>query len=167
LSCSLRLRSNVLDLDGSTLSIARCLGLGLGDRGVLVAETTDNWNLTGFRWLSDWCTASESWYVVLIFGMHARVNNIGRCGCGACYETDNVGVLAQPAVTSNLKQIGTLSRVGDQDPAQEVASMRRDILGEGQGRRDNVLVQQVDVITFRVGRIVIEGQVSCKHGILV
>ncbi|KAG9755210.1 hypothetical protein KCU59_g159, partial [Aureobasidium melanogenum] len=53
LSCSLRLRSNVLDLDCSTLSIARCLGFGLGDRSILVAKTANNGNLTGFGWLSN------------------------------------------------------------------------------------------------------------------
>jgi hypothetical protein len=82
-------------------------------------------------------------------------NVIGRC-CGTCDEADNMGEIAEPAVTSNFEEIGSLPWIGNEDALQEVARMRCDILGEGEMRRYNVLVQEVDIVAFRVRWIVVE-----------
>lgn len=44
--------------------------------------------------------------------------------------------------------------------------MWRDIFGEGERCRNDIFVQQVDVVAFRVGWIVIEGEIAGEHGIL-
>lgn len=75
-------------------------------------------------------------------------------------------VFAEPAVTSHFKEVSTLSRIRDEDPPQEIARVRRNIFGEGQRRGNNVFVQQVDVITLWVRRIVVKRQIASKHGIL-
>jgi hypothetical protein len=85
---------------------------------------------------------------------------------GAADEANDVGILAQPAVSSHLEQIRSLSWIGHQDAPKKISGMRRDIFWESQRCADNVFVQQVDVVAFWVGWIVVEWQVSCQHGIL-
>ncbi len=41
------------------------------------------------------------------------------------------GVLAEPAVAGHLEQVGTLSGVWHENPAQKVSGMRSDVFGEG------------------------------------
>lgn len=45
--------------------------------------------------------------------------------------------------------------------------MRSDIFGECQGSCDNVFVQKIDIVTIRVGRVVVKGEITCKHRILM
>lgn len=81
-------------------------------------------------------------------------------------EADDMCVVCQPAVTRNLEQIGALPWVGDEDALEEISGMRCDVFGESEGRGDNVLVQEVDVVTLGVRWVVIEGQVASQHGVL-
>lgn len=45
--------------------------------------------------------------------------------------------------------------------------MGRHIFGERQRSRDNVLVQEINVITIRVGGVIVKGEVSRKHRVLM
>lgn len=67
-----------------------------------------------------------------------------------------MGVFAQPAMPSNLEQVGTFPRVRDQYPSQQVSCMRCDVFGEGERGVDYVFVKKVDVIAFRVRWVVVE-----------
>lgn len=75
-------------------------------------------------------------------------------------------VLAQPAVPGNFEKVGALTGIGDEDALQKIASMRGDVFGEGERGRDDILVEEVNVVAFGVGRIVVKRQVSGQHGIL-
>jgi len=77
-----------------------------------------------------------------------------------------VSILTQPAVSRNFEEIGTLSWIRNQDTAKQIAGVRCDIFGKGQGCGDDVLVQKVDIVTLWVSRIVIEGQIARKHSVL-
>lgn len=57
---------------------------------------------------------------------------------------------------SNLEQIGALSRVWDQNSLQQIAGMWRDVVWEYKWCGDNVSIQEVDVVAFGVGRVVVE-----------
>jgi hypothetical protein len=71
-------------------------------------------------------------------------------------ELHNVSVLAQPAMSCNLEQVRTFSRVWDQNALQQIPGMRRNIFGECQWGRYNVLIQEVDIIALGVRWIVVE-----------
>lgn len=101
-----------------------------------------------------------------VFGWNSRVGDVGRSSGTAGDETDDVGVLAQPAVTSNLEQIRSLSWVRHQDTPEQVSGVRCDVFGESEGSRDDVLIKQIDVVAFGVRWIVVEGEVAGKHCIL-
>lgn len=75
-------------------------------------------------------------------------------------------VFAQPTVSCYFEQVCALSWIWDKDSSKEVSSMRCDIFGEGKRGRDNVFIQKVDVVSFRIGWIVVERQISCEHSIL-
>jgi hypothetical protein len=89
------------------------------------------------------------------------------CGCGAAGDkSNNVCVLTQPAVSGHLKQISPFPRIGHQYSPEKVAGVRSHIFREGQRRRHYILVEKVNIIAFRVRRVVIKGQIPRKHGIL-
>jgi len=89
------------------------------------------------------------------------------CSCGAAGdESNNVRVLTQPAVSGNLKQVGPFPRIGYQYSPEKVTSVWSYIFREGQGCRHYILVEKVDIVAFRVRRIVVKGQITRKHGIL-
>ena len=67
----------------------------------------------------------------------------------------------------HFKQVRSLSWVGHQYTPQEIARMGRHIFGERQRSRDNVLVQEINVITIRVGGVIVKGEVSRKHRVLM
>ena len=90
----------------------------------------------------------------------------GLCGIAGGDEAHDMGVVCQPAVTRNFKQIRALSRVGDEYPLEKVSCVRRDILGEGEWGGHDVLVQEVDVVALGICWIVVEGQVTSQHGVL-
>lgn len=95
------------------------------------------------------------------------LNDVGRLALdSAANEANHMRVLAQPTVSCNLKQICSPSWIGDEDSPQKIASMWCYIFGEGQRCADNVLVEEIDVIAFWIGRIVVKGKVASKHSIL-
>lgn len=63
---------------------------------------------------------------------------------------DHMGILAQPAMTGDFEEIGSVSRIRHQNLSQKIPSMWRDIFWEGEWRRNYVLVQKVDVIPLGV-----------------
>jgi hypothetical protein len=77
-----------------------------------------------------------------------------------------MGVFTQPAMPGDLEQVSPFSWVRHKDSSQKIAGMRCDIFGEGQRSRNNVFVEKVDVVAFRIGWIVVEGEIACQHRIL-
>ena len=55
---------------------------------------------------------------------------------------------------------GPVFRVGDEHKRQEIPRFGGDVVGERQWCVDDILVQQVNVVSVRVGRVVIEGKVT-------
>lgn len=94
-------------------------------------------------------------------GWNRRVGNVCHVGGAAGNVRYNMRVLTQPTVASNFEEIGTFARVGNQNPSQEITSMRGHVFGEGERRGDDVFVQKIDVVTIRVGRVVVEWQIAC------
>jgi hypothetical protein len=81
-------------------------------------------------------------------------------------EANDMRVICQPAVASDLEEVGALPWVRHEYPLEQVPRMRCDIFGEGEWCRNNVLVQEVDIVTLWVRRIVVERQITCQHGVL-
>ena len=79
---------------------------------------------------------------------------------------DDLGILRQPTMTGDFEKVGSLSWVRNQYAAEKITSVRCDVLGKGEGGRDYVFVQEVNVVSLWVGRVVVEGQVTGKHRIL-
>jgi hypothetical protein len=69
-------------------------------------------------------------------------------------------------MSSNLEQVRAFPRVGYKNSAEKVSRMWRHIFGEGKWSVDNILVQKIDVIAFRVGWVVVEWQIASEHSIL-
>lgn len=66
-------------------------------------------------------------------------------------------ILAQPAVASDLEKIGPFAWIRDQNSPKKVSCVWRDIFREGQRRRGDVFIQQINVVAFRVGWVIVEG----------
>jgi hypothetical protein len=66
----------------------------------------------------------------------------------------------------DLEQISSFARVGNKNTLEQVSCMRCNIFGEGERGRDDVFVEQVDVVALWIGWVVIEGEVAGEHGIL-
>jgi hypothetical protein len=137
-----------------------------------------------FGWLPDGCTSGKGrWLLVWFFcggvsavtrrsdGMRLltsidRALLLGFGSIASGDEAHNMSVVCQPAVTRDLEQIRTLSWVGHQYALEQISCVGCDVFGEGEWSGNNVLVEKVDVIALRVGWVVVEGQVTCQHGVL-
>lgn len=75
------------------------------------------------------------------------------------------GVLAKPRVSSNVLDRAAVGWVGDEHLEEELSRLGGDPVGEGEGGVDDVLVEEVDIVAFRVGRIVVVGEVAGEHGV--
>jgi hypothetical protein len=91
---------------------------------------------------------------------------LGLGGIAGGDEAHDMCVVGQPAMTRDLEQICALSWVWDEYALEKVSCMRRDIFGESEWGGDDVLVEKVDVVTLRVRRVIVKGQVASQHGIL-
>jgi hypothetical protein len=80
-------------------------------------------------------------------------------------ELEELAIGSEPAVSHHTSKIDTLRWVRNQHLGQQVSRLCSDVLGERQGRCQDVLVEQVDVVTFGIGRVVVEWEVAGKHGI--
>jgi len=65
-----------------------------------------------------------------VFSWYSRVLNLPWSGRAGCNELYYVGILAEPAVTSDFEQVGSLAWVGDEDSAEEIAGMWCDVFRE-------------------------------------
>ena len=74
-----------------------------------------------------------------------------------------VRIWCEPLVTHDCREVRATSWVGDQHDGEEIASLLRDIVREGERGIDDVLVQQVDVVAIRVSRVIVEGEVARQH----
>lgn len=99
-------------------------------------------------------------------GRDGCVRNVCHVGGAAGDMRHDVRILTQPAVASDFEEVGTFARIGNQDSSQEVTGVRGDIFGESEGRSDDVLVKEVDIVAVRVGWVIIERQIACEHGVL-
>ena len=97
---------------------------------------------------------------------HGRVRDLSRRRGTAGDERHHVSVLAQPTMPGHLEQIGSLPWIGHEDSTQEVAGVRGHVFGKGEWSRDDVFIEEVDVVALRVGGIIVERQISSEHSIL-
>ena len=75
-------------------------------------------------------------------------------------------VAAEPAVARNFKEIGPFSRIRNEDATQNIARVRRDVIGEGKRDGNDVLVQEVDVVALGIRRVIVERQEAREHSVL-
>lgn len=75
-------------------------------------------------------------------------------------------VIEQPAVSSDLPEVGSLSRIWDQNSSEEIASMWGNIFWECQRSGRNVFVKQIDVVSFGIRWIVVKRQIASQHSVL-
>ena len=76
-----------------------------------------------------------------------------------------LGLRREPWVSNHVLEQGSFGWIRDKDPAQQISCQWCDVLGERERRAHNVLVQQVDVVAFGVGRIVVVRKIACQHGV--
>jgi len=69
---------------------------------------------------------------------------------------NNIRILDKPAMSGDFEQIGPLAWVGDKDSPKKVTGVRRNVLGECEGSRDDVFIQDIDVVAFRICRVIVE-----------
>ncbi len=62
-------------------------------------------------------------------------------------ELEELAVVSEPAVLHDLLQRGAVRRVGDEHLGEQVSWLGGDVLGKGEGRSKNVLVEEVDVVS--------------------
>jgi len=55
-----------------------------------------------------------------------------------------------------FEQIGPLTWVGDKNPPEKVTGVRSNVLGECEWSRDDVFIQKIDVVAFRIRRVIVE-----------
>jgi hypothetical protein len=68
-------------------------------------------------------------------------------------------------VTHNAIKVGAAGRVGDKHHTEKISSLGGNVFWEGEGSANDVLVEKVDVVAIRIGRIVVKGEVAGEHGI--
>ena len=73
------------------------------------------------------------------------------------------GIRAEPFVRHNGLQIGTVLRVWYKHLAQEIARLDGNIVGESELCAEDILVQEVDIVSFGIGWIIVERQVTREH----
>lgn len=66
----------------------------------------------------------------------------------------------------DFKEIRALPRIRHQDSPQQVARVRGDPLGERERCRNNVLVEQIDVVSLRIRWIIVKRQITSQHSVL-
>jgi hypothetical protein len=65
----------------------------------------------------------------------------------------------------NAIKIGAAGRVRNEHHTEKISSIGRDVFREGERGADDVLVEKVDIVAIRIGRIVVERKVTSEHGI--
>ena len=78
---------------------------------------------------------------------------------------EEMSVWCQPSMPHDRRQVCTAGGIGDEHDGQEIPRLLGDVVGEGKGSVDDVLVEQIDVVAVRVGRDVIEGEVASEHSV--
>ena len=68
-------------------------------------------------------------------------------------------------MTLDAVEIATLGGVRHKHETQEISGLDGNVVGEGELGADDVLVEQVDIVTIWIGGIVIKGEVTCEHGV--
>lgn len=68
-------------------------------------------------------------------------------------------------MTLDVTDGATSCGVRDKHPSQEIPSIGTNGWGEDKGRGEDVLVELIDVITIRICRVIIIGEVTSEHGV--
>ena len=76
-----------------------------------------------------------------------------------------IGVRAEPFVRHDSLQVGAELRVRYEHLAEEVASLGGDVVWEGELGAQDILVEEVDVVSFRICGIVVEWEIAGQHRI--
>lgn len=87
---------------------------------------------------------------------NCRCRNILFVFVVAANEANDVAVLAKPTMPSDFEEVRSSTGIRHENPSQEIAGVRSDVLRERQWCRNDVFVQEVNVVAFRVRRVVIE-----------
>ncbi len=78
---------------------------------------------------------------------------------------EKMRVRSKPGVRHDHVQSRTSNRIWDEHQGQQLASFRGNVVRKGQGRVHDVSVQQIDVVTIRICGVIVEGKISCEHGV--
>lgn len=66
----------------------------------------------------------------------------------------------------HFEEIGPLAWVGNKNPPEKVTSVRCYVFRKRKRSGDNVFIQKVDVVPFRIRWIVVEREITCQHSVL-
>ena len=72
---------------------------------------------------------------------------------------------AEPTVVHDSLDISSIFGIRDEHKRQEIPGLGGNVIGEGQWGVDNIFVQQVNVVSVGVGRVVVEGEVTGQHSV--
>ena len=75
------------------------------------------------------------------------------------------GTGAKPTVVHDSLDTSSVFGVGDEHEREEIPGLGGYIVRERQWGVDDIFVQQVNVVSVGVGRVIIEGEVAGKHGV--
>jgi len=89
----------------------------------------------------------------------------GRCAHRSSDAILGNGISSEPRVVHYFLEAGAASGVRDEHHAKYVSRLRRDVVWEGKRGVDDVLIEEIDVVTVRVGRIVVKGEIASEHGV--
>jgi len=74
-------------------------------------------------------------------------------------------VSPQPRMTHDVPESASLGRIGDEHPEEQVSRLGRDPIREGELSRSDVPIEEVDIVSIRIGGIVVVGKVAREHGV--
>lgn len=61
--------------------------------------------------------------------------------------------------------VSSVFRIRDEHKREEIPGLSGDVVGERQWGVDDIFVQEVNVVSVRVGRVVVEGEVTGQHSV--
>jgi hypothetical protein len=74
-------------------------------------------------------------------------------------------VRRKPRVLHDTLEAASAGGVRDEHHAEEVAGLSGDVLWKGKWGVDDILVEEVDVVTVGVGRVIVEWKIPRQHGV--
>lgn len=108
---------------------------------------------------------SEALLLMLFHGCPLEVSDRLAKGRWDAIGARSSSVRCQPWVAHDGVKVSTTGWIWDQHQSQQIPGLGGDEVGEGQGRVDNVSVQEVDVVSVGIGWVIVEWEISSQHGI--